>query len=410
MYKGSNLYKSASGPLNLTYEKDFKSHRPDGRHVSTLAAHMEMLRHLKPDLSCPEELTEERFQAWQEAVKVRCRELLCMPEPTPQPDPVLLHSVQRDGYRVEKWEFYPDELSAIPVLLLVPNEASAENPVPVVFCFPGSNQSKELFAGEPLIEGRAGNACKYPERNCMGKHYVQNGMAAAVFDPICIAETALDLDDEHQGWHSRTHLCFGLLQSGYNYVGYSVFQKLCFWNFLKDLPFIDKERLGVSGHSLGSEIAIYMAMVSDDVKAVVFNDFLSNAAVRYANHTEWENDERMLDLTSYFHILPGHFRQFGFEDLCAAVAPRYLALNEGGAEEYTNDVRRAFAAMDAEDHFLLTQYPVYTDPATRTHHEPMPKYGLGIQSYFDISYVNASDHSFRAAPSIALLKKCFGLE
>ena len=122
-----------------------------------------------------------------------------------------------------------------------------------------------------------------------------------------------------------------------------------------------------------------------------------------------ESLEKMLDLTSTFHIVPGDFRYFGFEDLCAALAPRYLCLNEGGAEEYTGDVLRAFRAAVAEDHVLLTQYPVYTDPETRNYHGPVPDHGMNIESYFQWSYVNAPDHSFRAAPSLALLKKCFGL-
>ena len=57
--------------LNLTYEEHFKSHRPDGRFVSTFAAHMQWLRDLKPELALPEALTEESFAAWQQAVKER---------------------------------------------------------------------------------------------------------------------------------------------------------------------------------------------------------------------------------------------------------------------------------------------------------------------------------------------------
>ena len=395
--------------MAYTYESHFRSHRPDGRIPSTQAAFMELLRRRPRELALPKELSAESFATWREAVRAKAEELLAMPAFTDQPAPVLLSSVQREGYRVEKWEFYPDDVSVVPVLLLVPDTATAEKPAPIVFCFPGSNQSKELFSGEPLLERMAGGAYKYPDRNCMGKHYAQNGMIAAVFDPIGIAETALDLDDPNFGWHSRTHLTYGLLEYGYNHTGYSVFQKLCFWNAVKHFPYVDGERMAVSGHSLGSETAIYMAMASDDVKAVVFNDFLSNPGERYVNHTEWESLEKMLDLTGTFHIVPGDFRYFGFEDLCAALAPRYLCLNEGGAEEYTNDVLRAFRAAGAEDHVLLTQYPVYTDPETRKYHGSVPDHGLGIESYFQWSYVNAPDHSFRAAPSLALLKKCFGL-
>lgn len=395
--------------MAYTYESHFRSNRPDGRIPSAQAAFMEHLRRRPRELALPAELSAESYAAWQSAVRQKATELLAMPPFTSQPDPVLLSTVQREGYRVEKWEFYPDDVAAVPVLLLVPDTATEETPAPIVFCFPGSNQSKELFSGEPLLPHKAGGACKYPERNCMGKHYAQNGMIAAVFDPVGIGETALDLDDPNYGWHSRTHLNYGLLEYGWNYTGYSVFQKLCFWNYVKTLPFVDGERMAVSGHSLGSETAIYMAMASDDVKAVVFNDFLSNPGERYVNHTEWESLEKMLDLTGTFHIVPGDFRYFGFEDLCAALAPRYLCLNEGGAEEYTGDVFRAFRAAGAEDHVLLTQYPVYTDPETRTYHGKVPDHGLGIESYFQWSYVNAPDHSFRAAPSVALLKKCFGL-
>ena len=123
MYNGVGVYKNAGGPLNLTYEEHFKSHRADGRHTSTLAAHMEMLRNLKPLCSCPKELTEENFAQFQKDVKKYAIELLNMPEPTPQPAPVLLGSVQRNGYRVEKWEFYPDDYAAVPFLALIPDGA-----------------------------------------------------------------------------------------------------------------------------------------------------------------------------------------------------------------------------------------------------------------------------------------------
>lgn len=394
-----------------TYEKHYKSQRPDGRIMSTDAAFLENLRRTPQLLALPKELTKESFEAWRAELRAKAVELLHMPSFPPQPDPVLLSTVQRDGYRVEKWEFYPDDVCVVPVLLLVPDSASAQAPAPIVFCFPGSNQSKELFAGEPLLSyPSCNNSSKYPERNCMGKYYAQNGMIAAVFDPIGIGETALSLDDPNFGWNPRNHFAFGALSAGYSHTGFCVQQKLAFWNYAKTLPYVDENRLAVSGHSLGSETAIYMALACDDVKAVVFNDFLSNPAVRYCNHTEWESDAKSLDLVSYFHVIPGEFLYYGFEDLCAAVAPRYLCLNEGGADEYTEDVFRAYAAVGAEDHFLLTHYPVYTDPASRTHPEPMPDHGMSIESYFEHSYVNAPDHSFRAEPSLKLLRRAFDLK
>ena len=66
------------------------------------------------------------------------------------PPPVRLWREERDGYRLEKWEFYPDDYAAVPFLVLIPEGASAAHPVPGVLCLPGSNHSKESLAGEPL--------------------------------------------------------------------------------------------------------------------------------------------------------------------------------------------------------------------------------------------------------------------
>ena len=122
--------------MAYTYESHFRSNRPDGRIPSAQAAFMEHLRRRPRELALPEELSAESYAAWQSAVRKKATELLAMPPFTPQPDPVLLSSVQREGYRVEKWEFYPDDVAAVPVLLLVPDTATEETPAPIVFCFP----------------------------------------------------------------------------------------------------------------------------------------------------------------------------------------------------------------------------------------------------------------------------------
>lgn len=139
-----------SGELNLTYETNFAP-RADGRYVCTMAAHMAMLRDRTPELALPQDLTEERFSAWQADIKAALVRQLRMPQPTPQPEPARLSCVQRDGYRVEKWEFYPDDYTVVPLLALIPDGACAEKTVPTVLCYLGDEDSKEAFAGEPSL-------------------------------------------------------------------------------------------------------------------------------------------------------------------------------------------------------------------------------------------------------------------
>ena len=395
----------------LSYEKDFKSNRPDGRFVSSLAAYMEHLRHLKPDLALPETLTSEVFDEWRKKVAAKVVELLQMPEMTDQPAPKLLSSVKRDTYRVERWEFYPDDYSAVPFLMLIPDHATPEHPVPGVLCFLGTNNNKEFAAGEPMIEHPNCQECSFPERNRMALHMVKAGMCAAVFDNLEIAERSLMDDPQYGATHDRTRreYCFGLLHGGYNYVGISVFQRLCALKFLKTLPFIKKDQWAISAFSLGTEAAIAMGVILPEIKAIVFNDFLHDDRRRYVALTESEVENMHQDIGNW-HIVPGVMRHFAFQDLCAAFAPRYLALNEGGAEEMLGTVERAYRFCGAEDHLSISFYPAFADPASRTAHGKLPLHGLSrTQFYYDYSYVIPGDHSFRTEPSIALLKKCFGI-
>ena len=390
----------------LSYEKHFKSQRADGRHISTMAALMEQMRKTKPELTLPEELTPESFAEWQKKVKEKIRELLCLPEATPQPAPVLLSRAQREGYSVEKWEFYPDDYTAVPFLALIPDDASAEHPVPAVLCFLGSNHSKEFAAGEEMLDHPNGQAGRFPERNCMAKHIVKARMAAFVFDNPGIGECSVLGDPEkgEQQHHSRVQACFGYLQMGMNYVGISVFQKLRFLEHLKTLNYVDQNKIAVSSHSLGTETAIVLGLLCDEIKAIVFNDYMGDDLRRYVSLTEVPEDRMEHDIGNW-HIIPGSMRYFTRKDWCAAFAPRYLGLTEGGSDESIEEIRRAYAVCGAEENLLVSYYPAYADPATHTMPKVVPDHGLSQEEYFAYHYVIPEDHSFRSEPALRLLSK-----
>lgn len=149
MFKGANRnYKMVEGNMKLTDKQHFSSVRTDGRHTSTLAALLEMMRQRNADLRLPDKLDVESFSKWQEDVKQRAKLLLNLPKATAQAEPVMLWKKQKDGYRVEKWEYYPDSYTAVPFLALIPDGADAEHPVASVMCMLGSNHNKEFTAGE----------------------------------------------------------------------------------------------------------------------------------------------------------------------------------------------------------------------------------------------------------------------
>lgn len=314
---------------------------------------------------------------------------------------------ERDGYSVERWEFYPDDYTAVPFLMLIPDGVNSENPAPGVLCFPGSAYSKEATSGEEMFPCKSCQRIAYPEANAMGKHIAQNGMVAILFDNLETAEIAVEKD---LVGHSRAQMCHGYLMSGLCYPGMSVFQKLCFMKFLKKLDFIDQDKLAISGHSLGTETGLFLGLICDDFKALIFNDMMVDHLHRYVSVTEYECEQGMDQNVGNWHIVPDMFNWFDFPDLCAAFAPKFLALNEGGGEYYMEKVKRAYEVLGAEDNLQITQYPKYTPSEIRNNHDLQPMFGMSVEEWRAYNYVDAPDHQFRPEPSIRLLKKCFNLK
>lgn len=392
--------------LNLSYEEYFASGRPDGRYVTLMAARMEQMRRQKAELALPEQLDKAGFEAWQQAVKQRLTRQLNLPEATPQPAPVMLSSVQRDGYRVEKWELYPDAFAVVPFLALIPDEASEQSPVPGVICFPDSGCPKEFSAGEPALDHPN---CRYAggEDERMALQLVKNGMAAFVFDNPGDGECSVWSDPEAGSTQEyvREILCHGLLEMGWSFAAVSVFQKLNFLDNLSSFPCVDARRIGLCAHGLGADSAILLGLLSDKVSCLVFNDILRDERYLVGATTEHHQVKMEHELEKW-QIFAGKMKAYGYQDLCAAFAPRPLALTEGGADQLVNTVRRGYAACGAEENLQVDYYPAYADPATRQLSK-LPELGMSRSEFARYSYVDGVERSFRGEKAVALLNKCF---
>ncbi len=396
--------------MKITYETHFKSNRADGRFNSAFAAFMEKMRNTKPLLSLPENITKDEFSVWQNTLKSKVKELLLFPEKPFLPETKKLSSIKRDTYTVEKWEFYPDKYSAVTFLILVPDTATKENPAPMVMCFPGSTASKEALAGESLLDKAQCTFMKYPERIKMAYHYVKNGMVAVAFDNIETAENAIDIERDHDwGYSSRIQLCHGLMQMGYCYFGLSVFQKLCVLEFLKTLSYVDANKIAVSGHSLGADDAMYMGLLSKDIKAIIFNDLVLSEMHRYFATTEYDERE-MCNSSGVWHEIPSSFKYYSRVDILSALSDKYLALNEGGGQYDLDKIINAFNLMGNIDNLQITHYPKFQDEKMRSKQYKPQNYGYSQDSYFEYTNTDSSDHSFRAEPSIRFLRKVFWRE
>src|SRR5699024_7881506 len=142
-------------------------------------------------------------------------------------------------------------------------------------CIPGTGGTKENLAGESFINKKIGSSYHFLEKNKMAKHYAKMGIIAVAADNPGSGEQA-DLANV-TGKSSWEHniIAKKLLESGWSYLGYSTFVKMKIIEWMKNYPKIDRSKLIVSGHSLGTEPLMTLGVLDPEIYAFVFNDYLS---------------------------------------------------------------------------------------------------------------------------------------
>ncbi len=373
----------------------FESGRDDGRFVQTAALVHKCLATLRPKLAFDSGITHEAFPAWQQAVRDKLLELMCFPEVGGQQPPKRIWSQAREGYRLERWEAYPEPYSVVPFLLLIPDGVSSRSPGPAVMCFPGSFGSKEALAGEPELPGSPEPDKTKWHDNRMAYHFARRGLVAAAFDNPATNELASPLA-------ARDVMSLCAAWMGRSYEAISVFQKARVLSWLAAQPYVDATRIATSGHSLGAKPADILGVLFPDlVKAVVHNDFVCH----------WQ--ERAVALNLYppgaFQVVPGIFQWFDYTDLEAALAPRPLLFTEGGRPNQIAKIRQAYALADAADALKVYHYEKYEDPATRKLDDAELPVGINMEQYFEYAYVDAARHRFRPHHAVPWLAGVFGM-
>jgi len=379
--------------------QDFETKRPDGRFECHATFAWDYVRRMVPEYSFDKVKDASEMAAWRAKVRGKLRELLQIPEPLPKLEFKLISDEPRDGYRLYRYEFYPEDRLVIPILVLVPEAVIREKrKVPAMVCMPGSGASLNSLAGEPEPKEYSSH---YPARNRQAWHYAQIGMIGVAIENPGTAESGLP---EAQHWLTQNQFARFMILAGRSNWGFMVEHVLETIEFLKNHPNVNPKQIGVSGMSLGCIPALYAAVASDDVAAVVYNDFVSSWAANAVSAT-----------TRISYVDPR--RPFGFHrwfddepDLMAAVAPRPMIFTEGGAwKGVIEKVQRAYRMSGAEDNLCIRYYEKYSD-VTQRKHEDVDLHkatNLTDDEYLNYSNVDARDHSFHPDVNLPWIAKTF---
>ena len=364
-------------------------------HIKTEDFLLEYFRNLKQKLAYN---PENNFNSWKAEVIDRLEKLLKMPENGDlSGESDLIWVKERNGYRVEKHVIYPEPFSAVPFLVLIPDKANPTNKVPGVLCISGSSGTKELLANEPEMDGKP-TPNKHPYHNRMAWHYAQAGYAAVSVENPGVGELK---KDEANIWSDRSEFSARMLMRGRNYIGISTHQKLCLIEWMKKRDYISPQKLAVSAHSLGAEPAIALSLLSDDIKAMVYNDFVGN---RLERKNKLQRNEL---IGGYWHEIPDMFEWFTFIDLMAANAPKPSLFTEGGITADLDIVRESYKKAGATENLEIHYYKKFRNPENRLREYDPILENITLQTYFEYANVDVGNHFFKEYHAIPWLDNHF---
>jgi hypothetical protein len=367
--------------------KTFVSGREDGRFVETAGFMQSFIKSHQPSLAFDPDMAAAGFADWRKELRQKVLELMAFPQVEQQPEPERVGVESREGYRLERWEIFPEPGCVVPFLMLVPEAASVSCPAPAVMCFPGYSGSKEGMAGEPELNNRELGWSEQKWRdNRIALHFVRQGMIAVAVDNPARAEADSGLRDL-----SGVSLC--MLWAGRSYLGVSVFHKTQILRWLARQAIVDATRIAACGLSLGSDPADIIGLLHPElIRAVIHNDFLC----------DWR--ERTIAENAYgstpHHVVPSMYRWFDAPDIQAALAPRPLLYTEGGRAPHIRRVQAAYALAGAPENVTVRYYQRYESASARIYDDqPIPE-GLSQEEYFQYANVDVAEHRFH--PELAV--------
>ena len=181
---------------------------------------------------------------------------------------------------------------------------------------------------------------------------------------------------------------------GWSYLGLSAYQDWNILSWMKELDFVNKDRLIVSGFSLGTEPLMVLGTLDPSIYAFVYNDFLCRTLERILVMTKPGPKGIRPFPNSIEHLIPGFLTQFDFPDLVAALAPRPVICTEGGLDRDFDLIRKAYEISGKPDYFTYYHYKKFADPKDRKQIEKVPE-GIDRDTYFNLVNVDPENHYFK---------------
>ena len=271
-------------------------------------------------------------------------------------DPRVLEEHIEGKYIRRKIDYAVEPGDRVPAWLLIPKDLLGQPGVkaPAVLCL---HQTVGIGKDEPV--GLGGNPNLHYAKELAERGYVT------------LAPDYLGGDIPEVGIRGG----FGEYRTDPYSLGYVSGTMKGIWNhmraidLLQSLPFVDADRLGVIGHSLGGYNSLFVAAFDERIKVVVSScGFTTFAKYRGGNLAGWSHRGHMPLIATVYDNDPQKV-PFDFPDVLAAIAPRALFINApekdffdvSGVRECVSGILPIYEAFGVKDHLVAVHPDVGHD-------------------------------------------------
>ena len=358
---------------------------------STREGVLKLMKRNPPRLTVDTTMDKQQLSEWRGEMSEAMKRLMKHPEKEAAP-PQKIGEAKRDGYRIERWQSYPLEETPVNYYVLIPDGVSEVNKARgAVLCIPGFGQTKELVAGEPAgVYDLSQGPDSVLRQAAMARHFVNEGLVAVAVDNPSFGELS---DNGYADFLNTSRI---LLEQDWHYLGLTSWQDKVILDWLKNQPYLDNEKVMISGFSLGTEPMMVLGLLDDDIYAFVYNDFLCRTRERIFVMDKPDEKGNRPFPNSDEHLIPGFLLEFDFPDIVAALSPRPVICTEGGLDRDFNIIKKVYENAGVPEAFTAYHYAKYADPADRVmlNETELPG-NLNRNEFFRLANVDSPNHYFK---------------
>ncbi len=271
------------------------------------------------------------FRKWQGEFKAKILELLGpMPESVPLNVQVLAEErVTELGdygippFRQQHIVFDSEPYASVPAYLLIPDDMKPGERRPAILNAHGHGPGKSLLVGlapksfEPDSDRLSNEAAAL--------FLVKQGYVVLAPDWRPFGERALDAKYCRQGRDACNVTAMSFEYFGFTLLALNIWDARRSIDLLQSLPFVDPNRIGMTGLSYGGTMTTYMTALDARIKAAVVSGYLSTL-----------NDAMsMRGIGNYCgaQYLPGLLNWGDIPDVFGLIAPRPLLIESGTKDD-----------------------------------------------------------------------------